>query len=254
MAWRLTPYQTITSGVSTITKGWGDAIMAAINDLFNGAYTVKKWHIDGTGDVANAGASGSLRVSNGVTVDAGGVTLTTGNVAISAGSLTAHTGITVDTVGVTVTSGGVLAQGDFTTTGGALKATGTLGNVGRVELSKVISSASAGSGQGQTIGHAHKDTLLVAWGIIHNTGSVSSSLVRGANVQSVLWTATGKITVTLVNGVSNKLAPIAGIYQDSGGIAHVPQTGITTSAFEVWTRDPVGTLTDYDTIFHVYGG
>lgn len=61
------------------------------------------------------------------------------------------------------------------------------------------SSGTAGSGQSLVAGTQYKDTVLLAWGhVTYNAGA--PVLQRGVNISSLADTATGVVTVTLVNG------------------------------------------------------
>lgn len=225
MAWRLTPHTSFVANTTVITAAYENAIQASINDLYNGAYTVKKWHVDGTGDVANAGAAGSLRVSNGVTVDAGGLLVSAGGITASLGSIVATAG------GVTAGSGDVLASAGF-----------CIGN--RLQADNTRSSATAGAGQSITIGQIWKDTAPVAWCWIETIAGPSVQLGRGANISSIAYTALGRYTVTLVNGAANKICPQATVFDNAAHIATIRLTGHSTTVFEVDVWDAAGAATD----------
>jgi hypothetical protein len=87
MAWRLTAYQSFVSNSTVITAAYENAIQTAITDLFNGNYTVKRLHADGTGDAATGAVAGEVRGNlvratgaSGIIADAGPITATSGTV------------------------------------------------------------------------------------------------------------------------------------------------------------------------------
>jgi hypothetical protein len=95
MAWRKTPYVTFVANSTVITAAFLNACQAAINDLFNGSFSLAKGYVDGVGDVAVPGglAAGEWRAlllratTSGLRADAGGLDVT--------GAATLRTGGTV---------------------------------------------------------------------------------------------------------------------------------------------------------------
>jgi len=256
MAWRLSRYQDFIANITTITADFLNAVQDAIVDVYNGARTLKKAHVDVTGDQASSYGSEVFHVTGNTKLE-GNANVT---IDLSVGGATTSGGSVTSTAGDVVAAGGVVRAAGSNSGTGNVKAEGSHAGDGYLQASGTRSSATAGSGQSLTVGQVFKDSALVAWARVTLNGTPACVLDRGVNIASVTRNSVGNYTVTLVNGTANYLAPLVTLLDDCGrGTYTVAKAGITTSSFTILTRDipdepgsPVST--DFEFFVAVFGG